>query len=147
MRVLEPSAGKGSICEAIQKEAIVHLDVCEIHPTLARILKLKGFNVMAANCFDVREQYDRILLNPPFGRGEEVKHIRHAYECLLPGGRMVAIASESITFRRETIYQEFRQWLSDKCSLNEALPDGSFLGSDRSTHVRTRILVLDKYRK
>ena len=147
MRVLEPSAGKGSIGEAIQKEAIVHLDVCEIHPTLARILKLKGFNVMAANCFDVREQYDRILLNPPFGRGEEVKHIRHAYDCLLPGGRMVAIAPESITFRREPIYQEFRQWLSDKCSLIEALPDGSFLGSDRSTHVRTRILVFDKYRK
>lgn len=144
MRVLEPSAGKGSICEAIEKEAIVHLDVCEIQPTLARILKLKGFNVIAANCFDIEEQYDRILLNPPFGRGEEVKHIRHAYERLLPGGRIVAIAPESITFRRESIYQEFRQWLKDKCSLSEALPDGSFLLSDRPTHVRTRILVIEK---
>lgn len=144
MRVLEPSAGKGSICEAIEKEASVHLDVCEIQPTLAKILKLKGFNVIAANCFDIEEQYDRILLNPPFGRGEEVKHIRHAYERLLSGGRMVAIAPESITFRRETIYREFRQWLKDKCSLNEALPDGSFVNSDRPTSVRTRILVIEK---
>jgi methylase of polypeptide subunit release factors len=144
MHVLEPSAGKGSICEAIEKEARVHLDVCEIQLTLARILKLKGFNVIAANCFDVREQYDRILLNPPFGRGEEVKHIRHAYECLLPGGRIVAIAPESITFRREPIYREFREWLLDKCFFNEALPDGSFLLSDRPTHVRTRILVIEK---
>jgi hypothetical protein len=145
MRVLEPSAGKGSICEAIKKEAIVYLDVCEIQPTLVRILKLKGFNVIAANCFDVREQYDRILLNPPFGRASEVKHIRHAYECLLPGGRMVAIAPESITFRREPIYREFREWLLDKCSVNEALPDRSFLNSDRPTQVRTRILVIEKH--
>jgi hypothetical protein len=145
MRVLEPSAGKGSICEAIKKEAIVHLDVCEIQPTLARILKLKGFNVIAANCFDVRDRYDRILLNPPFGRGEEVKHIRHAYDCLLPGGRIVAIAPESITFRREGIYREFREWLKDKCSLNKALPDRSFLLSDRPTQVRTRILVIEKH--
>jgi hypothetical protein len=44
MRLLEPSAGKGSIGEAIQKEAKVHLDVCEIQPTLVKIFsKPKSF--------------------------------------------------------------------------------------------------------
>ncbi len=146
MVLLEPSAGKGSICEAIKEKARVNLEVCEINFSLREILALKGFNLVA---FDFVEEiskpkYDRIIMNPPFSQKQDIRHIRHAYDCLAPGGRVVAIASESISFRKDRAYQDFRDWLEDKCSVNEALPQGSFLNSDRPTGVNTRILVLDK---
>jgi len=144
MRVLEPSAGKGSIAEIIREVAQVQLDVCEQQYQLREILKLKGFKIIASDFFDVSEQYDRILMNPPFGKGQEIQHIRHAYHCLASEGRLVAIASNSFTFRKELIYREFRDWLTDKCVLDEALPDGTFLKSDRPTGVSARLLVLEK---
>lgn len=139
-------AGKGSICEAIKKKVNVELEVCEINFDLREILALKGFNLVA---FDFVEEiseakYDRIIQNPPFERKQDIQHIRHAYDCLAPGGKLVSITSESITFRQDRAYQDFRDWLGDKCSVNEALPQGSFLNSDRPTGVNTRILVLDK---
>ena len=146
MLVLEPSAGKGSICEAIKQEADVNLEVCEINFDLREILALKGFNVIAYNFLEeVSEtKYDRIIMNPPFSQKQDIQHIRHAYDCLAPGGKIVTITSESISFRKEKAYQEFRDWLEDKCIVNEALPQGSFLNSDRPTGVNTRILVIDK---
>jgi hypothetical protein len=147
MKVLEPSGGKGSLCESITEAASVQLDVCEVQYTLRKLLQLKGFNVIASDFLELepKPQYQRILMNPPFGRGaQEVHHIHHAYKCLAPFGRIVAIMPESITFRKDLIYREFREWLKDKCYLNEALPDGTFLASDRPTALRTRLLVIEK---
>ena len=146
MLVLEPSAGKGSICEAIKEKANVNLEVCEIYSDLREILALKGFNLVAFDFVEEVSQakYDRIIMNPPFSQKQDIQHIRHAYNCLAPGGKLVSIASESITFRKDRAYKDFRNWLEAKCSVNEALPQGSFLNSDRPTGVNTRILVLDK---
>ena len=60
------------------------------------------------------------------------------------GGRLVTIAPESVSFRKDRNYQQFRNWLADKTVLDEALPDNAFLESDRPTGVRTRLLVLAK---
>jgi 16S rRNA G1207 methylase RsmC len=38
--------------------------------------------------------YDRILMNPPFANGADIKHILHAIELLKPGGRLVAICAD-----------------------------------------------------
>ncbi|WP_013325692.1 DNA methyltransferase [Gloeothece verrucosa] len=143
MKVWEPGAGNGQIVETIKESVDVDLTVSEINPTLRQILTLKGFNVIAADCFTVKEKFNRILMNPPFS-GEEIKHIYHAYSCLKDDGRLISIVPESITFRKNKIYQEFREWLDDKCVFNEALPKGSFLNSSRSTGVSTRILVIQK---
>ena len=144
MSVWEPSAGKGSIAEAIRESVRVNLDVCELQAELRQILQLKGFNVIAFNCFEVTGNYDRILMNPPFGKGLEISHITHAYNRLTEGGRLVTIAPESVSFRKDRNYQQFRNWLADKTVLDEALPDNAFLESDRPTGVRTRLLVLAK---
>jgi hypothetical protein len=65
---------------------------------------------------------------------------------------MVVIVPESVEFSTKKVYKEFRQWLTDKCYLNQSLPDGAFLHSvpqsgslrDRPTGVKTRILVIEK---
>ncbi|AUS35937.1 hypothetical protein amyaer_p04885 (plasmid) [Microcystis aeruginosa NIES-2481] len=84
------------------------------------------------------------MINPPFGKGLEISHITHAYNCLTERGRLVTIAPESVSFRKDRNYQQFRNWLADKTVLVEALPDNAFLESDRPTGVRTRLLVLAK---
>ncbi|MDV3002449.1 MAG: hypothetical protein N5P05_004104 (plasmid) [Chroococcopsis gigantea SAG 12.99] len=144
-RVLEPSAGKGSIAEVIRGAAEVGLDVCELQSDLREILVLKGFSVIARDCFEVTDRvYDRILMNPPFGKGAELAHITHAYTLLAEDGRLVAIVPESVSFRQDRQYQDFRDWLADKIILDEPLPEGAFLNSDRPTAVRTRLIVLEK---
>ena len=143
-RVWEPSGGKGDIASAINEAADVNLEVCELNYNLRELLKLKGFNVIASDCFDVTTSYDRILMNPPFVKGSEIIHIRHTFARLVDGGRLVAIVPESIEFRKDKKYREFREWLEDKCVINDPLPQGSFLNSDRSTGVNTRIIVLER---
>jgi hypothetical protein len=145
MSVLEPTAGKGNLSEAIQEAVKVNLDVCEINCDLRELLKLKGFNVIANDCFQLTyPQWHRIIANPPFGKGLEVEHIYHYYNLLLNGGRLVVIVPESVEFSSQKVYKLFRHWLSDKCCLNQSLPDGAFLNSDRPTGVKTRILVIEK---
>ncbi len=141
MRVWEPSAGKGDIASAIKEAAQVNLEVSELNPSLRELLKLKGFDVIGSDCFNCTKFFDRILMNPPFIKGSELSHIRYAYERLVEGGRLVAIAPESIHIRKDKKYREFRDWLEDKCVINDPLPSGSFLNSDRSTGVNTRIIV------
>ena len=143
-RVWEPSGGKGDIANAIKEAADVNLEVSELNYDLRQLLKLKGFNVIGSDCFDITTSYNRILMNPPFVKGSEIPHIRYAYDHLVEGGRLVAISPESIEFRKDKKYREFREWLEDQYVINDPLPQGSFLNSDRSTGVNTRILVLEK---
>ena len=37
--------------------------------------------------------FDRIVMNPPFANGDDIKHIMHALKMLKPGGRLVAICA------------------------------------------------------
>jgi hypothetical protein len=105
MKVWEPSAGKGDIASAIKEAVNVTLEVCELNYNLRQLLKLRGFNIIDSDCFNVNTSYDRILMNPPFVKGSEIIHIRYAYDRLLEGGRLVAIVPESIEFRKDKKYQ------------------------------------------
>lgn len=142
MDILEPSAGKGNIADAIGKP-----DVIEIVPTLREILDAKGHNLVASDFLEYKgKQYDRIIMNPPFEKGQDIDHVRHAYELLKPGGRIVAIMSEGPFFRGDKKATAFREWL-DEIGTSEKLPEGSFKTAERSTGVNTRIVVIDKPKK
>lgn len=145
-KVLEPSAGKGDIAQKILAAANVQLDIVEIQSNLRKILQLKGFNIIGCDfLLEVNgEKYDRILMNPPFEHYQEIEHVQHAYTCLVPGGRLVSIVSNAITFRQDKRYSEFRDWLVEVGAKEYELPDGAFLTSDHPTNVKTRLLVIDK---
>jgi hypothetical protein len=53
-------------------------------------------------------------MNPPFEKGQDIEHVRHAYDQLKPGGRVVAIMSEGPFFRSDKKATEFRDWLESR---------------------------------
>lgn len=143
-RILEPSAGRGDIAEAIRAQhPEVQLTLCEINPKLCAILRRKGFAVEESDFLTTGGEFDRILMNPPFENGQDMAHITHAFNLLADSGRIVAIGSESPFFRNTAAAASFRA-LVDTHGWSEKLPDGAFTFSDRPTGTNTRLIVLDK---
>lgn len=146
MKVLEPSAGKGNIADAIkEKHSDAVLEVVEYQQVLRDILEAKGHKLVGVDFLKYNGgQYDRILMNPPFEHGQDIDHVRHAYELLKPGGRLVAIMCEGSFNRSDRKATEFREWLASVGGWSEKLPDGAFKDSERPTGVATRLVVIDK---
>lgn len=71
-------------------------------------------------------------MSPPFGRGADIEHIRHAYQKLKPGGRLVAVCANGL--RQQEV-------LGEVCSAWVELPAGSF--QERGTGVNAAIVVID----
>ena len=77
-------------------------------------------------------EFDRVVINPPFDRGSDIEHIKHAYRKLKPGGRLVAICANGP--RQQEVMGEI-------CSAWIDLPAGSF--KEQGTSVSTAIVVID----
>lgn len=143
-RVLEPSAGNGNIADAIRNaHPEVTLDVCEVSADLREILELKEHNLVAWDCLELAEPvYDTIVMNPPFELFQDIDHVRHAFDLLKSGGRVVAIMGEGVFFRSGRKPDAFRDWLNEYGWEAEQLPGGTFQSS--GTGVASRIVVLEK---
>jgi hypothetical protein len=146
--VLEPSAGKGDILDVLKEE---HPNVTDVRAVeklapLTEILQAKGYNVAGRDFMDYKEAADRILMNPPFEHGQDIDHVRHAYDLLNPGGRLVAIMSEGSFSRSGKKDTAFREWLESVGGRSEKIEPGAFTGKDafRQTGVATRMVVIDK---
>lgn len=119
MRVLEPSAGTGRILSALP--AGCDVVAVELSPDLQRYLygafpgvALKGGDFLTrADLGD----FDRVVMNPPFQRGEDVRHILHARSMLKPGGRLVSLCYDGVKQNRD---------LRPLATTWEVLPAGSF---------------------
>lgn len=90
--------------------------------------------------------YDRIVMNPPFSKGRDITHVRHAYDLLRPGGRLVAIIGEGAFFHSNKNAESFRTWLDDLGATSERLPEGSFMDPALpvNTGVNARLVVIEK---
>jgi len=140
--VLEPSAGSGSIADAVREaHPGISLDVVEIAPLLRELLEAKGHNLVGRDFLEVRGRWDKIVMNPPFERMQDVDHVRHAYGLLAPEGRLVNIVSNSPFFHSSKKAKEFMEWLDDVCYMRIELTPGAFAPY---TNVSAHIIVLDK---
>lgn len=148
--VLEPSAGKGDLVDALLSMEIpdLRIDVVEYSETLRKILQAKGYEPVAWNFMEYAPGmiYDRVLMNPPFENGQDMQHVMHAFELLKPGGRLVAIMSRGPFVNSSTAAQRFRHWLDEIGGVVEELPEGSFTGKEsfRQTGTNTSLVVVDK---
>jgi hypothetical protein len=146
-RVLEPSAGKGDIADSIRARGH-EPDVLEINTTLSALLEEKGYSVKQGDFLEETGKYDKIIMNPPFEKSQDIAHVQHAYDLLNPGGRLVAIMSEGSFFRNDKKATAFRQWLEEVGGESEQLPEGAFTGAEafRQTGVNARVVTIDKPR-
>ena len=146
--ILEPSAGNGNILDGVKQYSQdnglnVNLDAIEFNYTLSQILELKQYKVVSNDFIEFTpfNKYNKIIMNPPFEKNQDIDHVMKAYDCLKDGGKLVAIMSPHWTFANDSKSVNFRNWLNDK-GYYEKLPEGSFRES--GTGVSTVLVVIDK---
>jgi hypothetical protein len=148
--ILEPSAGLGAILRVLVQEphgAGQTYDVIEKNP--ARRAKLREeFSGVRMDVDDflawnpASYSYDVVYMNPPFEDGQDIEHVRHAYDLLAIDGELVSVMSEGPFFRTDKKAVEFREWLESVDGYSEVLPAGSFKAS--GTGVNCRLVVISK---
>jgi type I restriction-modification system DNA methylase subunit len=79
-------------------------------------------------------------MNPPFAKQADIKHILHAFKCLKPGGKLVAIMSNGVMFRENKASSDFRDFVASRGGSITDLPEGSFKAS--GTGVNTCVAVI-----
>lgn len=152
MDILEPSAGKGAIIEGIlkyretctiyyaelQKENVTH-----IRETFDEEAICIEFDFVKVAPAQLMIKFDRVIMNPPFTRGQDIAHVEHAYNFLKPGGILVAITSPGWTFRQDNKFADFRNWLTREVkSITIDLPAGTF--KESGTMIATKLIVIHK---
>lgn len=116
MTVLEPSCGEGSLIAAVlAAEPDVMVQGYDTDPqALDRIpsdprVTLECRDFMAVD----RGRFDRVVMNPPFSKGQDVEHVTHALRFLKPGGVLVAIMLPTWQTSKRVKAVDFRGRLGD----------------------------------
>jgi len=136
-RVLEPSAGLGRLYHAIRARTADHITMVENAPQCCRELYTLTSNdpattLVQRDFLEFTGQFDSIVMNPPFQRGTDVRHILHALRLLAPGGNLVAICAAGPKQRKAL--EQLGDWID--------LPPGSF--RTEGTSVETAIVHIRK---
>lgn len=133
-RVLEPSAGLGAIADnlPIGREYILCI---EKNAQRAEELRKKGYPVRCGDFLTMQGVFDTIFMNPPFEAGQDIDHVRHAFSCLAPGGKLVSVISVGSFFRSDRKATAFREWFGRVGGQTEDLPPNSFKSSGTGVNV------------
>ena len=145
-KILEPSAGKGNIVDrlvSLVPDISDNIEVVERQNSLVKILQLKGYNTTSGDFLEHTGEYDKILMNPPFEKFQDIDHVRHAWDLLKPNGVLVAIMGAGVKNTR-TKAREFREWLDLHGGVMQDNPEGSFKDADRATGVNTVMVTMVK---
>jgi predicted RNA methylase len=156
LRVLEPSAGNGALADIVRAGG-ADVQCIEVDTGRAAVLRKKGHAVMERDFLAVQPHeirgglFDLVVMNPPFDRGRDCDHVRHALQFLKPGGCLVAIMAAGTEYAEDSRRQAFRAHLAKVCKdpgrwhsdgWFRDLPEGSF--SHAGTMVNTVTLCVRK---
>ena len=96
LRILEPSAGLGRLYRPCGEWVLVEQDTqcCEQLYKLG--VKLIQDDFLACDTERLGGKFDRVIMNPPFKMGRDIKHIKHAYQMLKSGGLLVALCYNGV---------------------------------------------------
>lgn len=150
-RILEPSAGLGRIYKAL-RTAQPAAEICLVEQSpdcvkeLYRLTEIdKQATLKQADFLEVKPAsegnaaiilkdlpfafFDAVVMNPPFERGRDIKHILHALKFLHNGGLLVALCYNGVRQNKE---------LKPLATTWEVLPEGSF----QSEGTRASVVLL-----
>ena len=143
--VFEPSAGRGAIVDEVLKytkniemneiEEINNNILYDKYPTLTNY----GTDFLKLAPADM---YSKIIMNPPFSKGQDVEHFLHAWRFLAPGGTLVSVMSDSCLYKTTRSYQKFQGLLGCNESLAIQVHQGAF--KESGTLVGSRIIKVKK---
>lgn len=145
MTILEPSAGRGALANAaaaFTSAELVH--TIEYLPFNVAALRSLGFSPREGDFLQMQPEklHDRIVMNPPFAKQQDITHVLHAWQFLKPGGRLVAIMSAGVKFHANAYAQTFREFVSNHGGAILDLPAGAF--KESGTDVNTVLVTLNK---
>lgn len=127
--LLEPEGGGGAILDYIRARfPLARLTTYERHCSLREVLKLKGHSITGSDFMEaeIEQCADRVLMNPPFENGQDIDHVRRAFQMLRTGGKLIAVMSPGPFFRNDRRATEFRTWFDNHAGERFDLPAGSF---------------------
>jgi hypothetical protein len=144
--ILEPSAGQGSIIDAIKHKTSAVVEYCELMDINAKILNEKypsdrqvGTDFLELN---PSYRYDKIIANPPFTKNQDIKHFKHMYSMLKNGGTLVSVLSTSWITGTQKLQLDFKKWLETLDYQRHDLNNADF--KESGTKISTCILVVNK---
>ena len=149
MTVLEPSAGTGALLEPLfSPNGTAWLGEPSGNTPGARLVVVERSHELCVRlraCYAVAQvnqgdflestptaEFDRIIMNPPFKNGSDIKHVLHALKFLKPGGRCVAIVANGPR-QQDQLKPMASQWID--------LPAGTF--AEQGTNVNAAIAVFE----
>lgn len=140
-KALEPSAGHGSIAKAM-RDVGARVYCVEIDGEAVSLLRADGLDVHQGDFLDykVEETWDRIVMNPPFAKGQAVRHVTHALSILDARGVLVAVLPAGVRTNTQRCEWEFRQLVKAWRGRFITLPKDSFRAS--GTRVEAVALVV-----
>jgi len=137
--VLEPSAGRGRLITKLSRHQ--QITAIEIDPTRAAKLAMMphcregAMSVSQTNFLDHLGKgsgyfgtfFNAILMSPPRRQNEDLRHVMAAWDCLAPGGTLVAVLSPGWECpANETELLLFRRWFATVHARQEELPEDTF---------------------
>ncbi len=149
--ILEPSAGKGDIVEAIKEKEklytthyqkhIFDIDCVELDNNLQHILKGKGFRVVHNDflSYNTMKEYDLIVANFPFSNG--CKHLLKALEMQQRNGGAIVCLLNAETLKNT--YSNERKALQKKLTEYNAKVEflqDTFVDAERKTNVEVALI-------
>lgn len=143
---LEPSAGRGRIIAALKKAGAFDITAIDVDADNMAAVMRQGMAIrmMEGDFLAIADpvSYDVVAMNPPFRANQDIRHVRHAWSLLRPGGRLGAIVSEHGFLGREREAVEWRDWLNEVDAEIEVIPAGAF--KEGGTMVQTRLIVIHR---
>lgn len=146
--VMEPSCGDGRMVDAIMKFHPGGLVCFELNKDMAKYLSGKPYAVEYVDFLTVAREdlgalgVDRVVMNPPFTRHQDIDHIIHAFGLMNDGGILVSVMSESPFFRTDKKSVAFRTFLDEQGAEIYKLDAGVF--HESGTEIPIRLVKIVK---
>lgn len=150
-KVLEPSAGKGRIILNLPNLNL-KIDAIELNVDTFKYLneivnsdqvRHSNINVINEDFMDIDlGLYSNIIMNPPFSKNQDIKHILKAYSLLSDNGILVGIVGSGAIDNSREINKAFRKFLKENNAEVIDLESGRFKQS--GTMVESKIVKIVK---
>lgn len=151
--VLEPSAGKGDLVQAVMnkikysryssRDITYDIDTIELDQNLQYILLGKNYRIVHDDflTYNSYKRYDLVVMNPPFSNGE--KHLLKAIQLQESGGQIVCLLNaETLRNPYSNIRKDLINKLEQYSAEIEYIPD-AFLDAERKTYVEVALIKID----